>query len=460
MGCWDGILNMFGGSKPKRASVHPDARRDQDATTKSQSGSGRADSKQHTHSVPDYGGVRTTQPRLPSASSSSSRRRSDEPTREKAGVRRSWATDRDEGYAEDGASLSSQEFAGSSDHRQSPAARGAATAQRATERSAHARSYATPTKSPASQVDRESTGSAGRSSRSSPARQQAHDTPQQHKTQAVRRGDNTTSGNAGRSSNTDDSDAAAAAAAAADPNDYYAVLGVSRTATTVEVRKAYKKLALRLHPDRPNGDEELFKRVSAAYEILSDPEKRRVHDLTGPGVARASRHGSTAYGGTPHGARVGDFDDGFHRVFARQFSPRDPFELFREFFGGDSPFDRLFNDDDFGMDPFFASTRLQRHASPFARGGVFGLMRMMDEPGLLGRGLLGNNGTYTSTITTATTTTTTHTVISNGLKTTRECVSVNGKRRTERVIEANALTGEVLRVTVNDSEQQIGRAHV
>lgn len=179
-----------------------------------------------------------------------------------------------------------------------------------------------------------------------------------------------------------------------------------------------------------------------------------MHDLSGPGVARSPRHGA-AYGGVPRGAGVDDFDDGFHRVFARQFSPRDPFELFREFFGGDSPFDRLFSDDDFGMDPFFA-LRPQRHISSFARGGggVFGLMRMMDEPGLLGRGL-GNNGTYTSTITTATTTTTTHTVISNGLKTTRECVSVNG-RTTKRVIEANALTGEVLRVTVNDSEQQIG----
>lgn len=130
---------------------------------------------------------------------------------------------------EDGASLSSHEFTGSGDHHQSQVPRGAATAQRATERSAHARPYATPTKSPASQVGREGTGSAGRTSRSS--RQHVNDTPQQHKATDVRPGNDTTSGNAGRSVHVDDSDAAAAAAAAADPNDYYAVSIATKTVT-------------------------------------------------------------------------------------------------------------------------------------------------------------------------------------------------------------------------------------
>lgn len=45
------------------------------------------------------------------------------------------------------------------------------------------------------------------------------------------------------------------------------VLGVERTATHAEIRKAYKQLALRLHPDKPGGDEEMFKLVSGAYEV-------------------------------------------------------------------------------------------------------------------------------------------------------------------------------------------------
>lgn len=56
--------------------------------------------------------------------------------------------------------------------------------------------------------------------------------------------------------------------------DYYKVLGISKTATDEEIKKAYKKLSLKYHPDRPKGDEEKFKELNEAYEILSDPIKR------------------------------------------------------------------------------------------------------------------------------------------------------------------------------------------
>ena len=66
--------------------------------------------------------------------------------------------------------------------------------------------------------------------------------------------------------------------------DLYSILGVEKKASTQEITKAYHKLALKCHPDRNPGDqekEELFKRITKAYEILVDPEKRQKYDVSG-----------------------------------------------------------------------------------------------------------------------------------------------------------------------------------
>ena len=66
--------------------------------------------------------------------------------------------------------------------------------------------------------------------------------------------------------------------------DFYETLGVDRKASDSDIKKAYRKLAMRLHPDKNVGDEsakERFQHVSAAYQVLSDPEKRRFYDETG-----------------------------------------------------------------------------------------------------------------------------------------------------------------------------------
>ena len=71
--------------------------------------------------------------------------------------------------------------------------------------------------------------------------------------------------------------------------DYYGLLGVSRGASDSEIKRAYRKLARELHPDI-NPDEQaqqLFKEISTAYEVLSDPEKRRIVDLGGDPLATA-----------------------------------------------------------------------------------------------------------------------------------------------------------------------------
>ncbi|MEX2032969.1 MAG: DnaJ C-terminal domain-containing protein [Candidatus Colwellbacteria bacterium] len=83
-------------------------------------------------------------------------------------------------------------------------------------------------------------------------------------------------------------------------SDYYDILGIKKTASKEEIKKAYRSLAHKHHPDRPGGSAERFKEVSEAYQILSDEEKRQQYDKFG----RAFSAGS----GSPGGAWGWDFD--------------------------------------------------------------------------------------------------------------------------------------------------------
>ncbi len=132
----------------------------------------------------------------------------------------------------------------------------------------------------------------------------------------------------------------------ADNKDYYQVLGVSKSATADEIKKAYRKLALQHHPDRNKGDktaEEKFKEVTKAYEVLSDPQKKQTYDQFGAAAfEQGGPTGQGPFGGFGQqqgpftytyttGGGGGGFDFG-------GFS--DPFEIFEQFFGGGSPFGR------------------------------------------------------------------------------------------------------------------------
>ena len=130
----------------------------------------------------------------------------------------------------------------------------------------------------------------------------------------------------------------------ASSKDYYQILGLNKSASAAEIKKAYRKLALEHHPDRNKGDkasEEKFKEVTKAYEVLSDPNKKQTYDQfghsafeqggpSGPGGAggpfgsQSGRQGPFTYTYT-QGGNMGGFDFG-------GFS--DPFDIFEQFFGG------------------------------------------------------------------------------------------------------------------------------
>ncbi|XP_053685085.1 dnaJ homolog subfamily B member 6-B isoform X2 [Sabethes cyaneus] len=149
--------------------------------------------------------------------------------------------------------------------------------------------------------------------------------------------------------------------------DYYKVLDVGRSATDAEIKKAYKKLALRWHPDKnPDNPEESnrrFKEISEAYEVLSDEKKRRIYDQYGKEGLMSN--GSDRYHQSTRHRRHngGGIHDEFDIFGGFPFTFRDPDEVFREFFGG-SPFEEIFRVTSHNGRRANGASNGQRHSHP------------------------------------------------------------------------------------------------
>ncbi|XP_015867336.2 uncharacterized protein LOC107404851 [Ziziphus jujuba] len=135
--------------------------------------------------------------------------------------------------------------------------------------------------------------------------------------------------------------------------DYYSILKVQKNATDDDLKKAYRKLAMKWHPDKnPNNKKEAeakFKQISEAYEVLSDPQKRQIYDQYGEeGLKDMPPPGSNGF---PFGHGSGGNSSGFN--------PRNAEDIFAEFFGS-SPFG-------FGSSGIGRSSRFQSEG-----GGMFG----------------------------------------------------------------------------------------
>ncbi|KAL1005564.1 hypothetical protein UPYG_G00060730 [Umbra pygmaea] len=152
--------------------------------------------------------------------------------------------------------------------------------------------------------------------------------------------------------------------------DYYNALGIQKGASDEEIKKAYRKQALRYHPDKNKSPEaeEKFKEIAEAYDVLSDPKKKDIYDRYGEEGLK---------GGGPTGGAGGP-------SFSYTFQG-DPHAIFAEFFGGRSPFDQFFSRNGGGMEGEDMDTD-----DPFARfgmgsGGMGGFSRSFG-PGMGGGG--------------------------------------------------------------------------
>lgn len=100
--------------------------------------------------------------------------------------------------------------------------------------------------------------------------------------------------------------------------DYYEVLGVAKTATADELKKAYRKLALKYHPDKNPGDkaaEEKFKEAAEAYDVLSDPDKRAKYDQWGHNMGPSGFGGGGGGGFHASGMSMEDIFSQFGDIF-------------------------------------------------------------------------------------------------------------------------------------------------
>lgn len=120
--------------------------------------------------------------------------------------------------------------------------------------------------------------------------------------------------------------------------DYYEILGVAKTAQDADIKTAYRKLALKFHPDKNKAPdaETKFKEINEAYQVLSDPKKRQAYDQFGHAAfdPASGMGGNPFTGGFQSGPFTWSYSTSGQNPFGGEFDFGDPFEIFESFFGG------------------------------------------------------------------------------------------------------------------------------
>ncbi|XP_061877614.1 dnaJ homolog subfamily B member 6b [Entelurus aequoreus] len=233
--------------------------------------------------------------------------------------------------------------------------------------------------------------------------------------------------------------------------DYYHILGVNKNSTPTDVKKAYRKLALRWHPDKnPENKEEAekkFKELSEAYEVLSDENKRNIYD-------RYGKQGLAAGGGREERGHHNHFGDS-------SFTFRNPEDVFREFFGGRDPFADFFANDP--MDDFIGHGRHRGASRSRTGGGLFDFGGFPFQSGFNSFGDMGGGFTsFTSTFggggggggLSNFKSVSSSTKIVNGRRITTKRTVENGQERVEVEEDGQLKSLTVNDVSVNDEEQR------
>merc|ERR1711874_179874 len=123
--------------------------------------------------------------------------------------------------------------------------------------------------------------------------------------------------------------------------NYYKVLGINKGASEEEIKKSYRKLAMKYHPDKKNsaGAEEKFKEIGEAYDVLSDPKKKQIYDQYGEDGLKGGM-GAPGGGGVPNFGEAPGYTYSYHG---------DPRATFTQFFGSSNPFESFFSGGPGGM---------------------------------------------------------------------------------------------------------------
>ena len=169
--------------------------------------------------------------------------------------------------------------------------------------------------------------------------------------------------------------------------DYYEILGIGRDASEDDIKKAYRKLAKKYHPDSNEGNaraEEMFKQITEAYSVLSDKEKRKLYDQFGHAAFDQSAGGYSQSGNGPSGQGFGGYSYGFgggpgkgYHTYHFQGGSQDIDDILKDLFGegfGEGGFHSSggFHNGSFGGSGFYGNGFGSSGSSGFHRGGFDG----------------------------------------------------------------------------------------